>query len=259
MKAIPSLGGATDSLSLLLSLALCCTAAVSAAEPAEELVPVGTQKQLFVDNHVVAEMHHLTREAGQAKKHGVVLKPTLPTDFQTGQVHAGPDGGAGYEFGESAFCWFFSPHWDSHKQMFRLWYMASKRQGSHLAYAESNDGVNWTKPLISKNGKSNLVNWNSPVPILRRNKSIDLFDIGLDGVTVTVDPSLPYGSPEKYKVAFYPNAGGNDCRTRLGYSADGIHWNFYNDGYPVTGRAADFSNQILWDPIRSNWQASGCT
>ncbi|MBA7539232.1 hypothetical protein ES705_31511 [subsurface metagenome] len=176
------------------------------------------------------------------------MKPTLPTDFQTGIVHEGPDGGAGYEFGESAFCWFFSPYWDPDYQMFRLWYMASKRPGSHLAYAESKDGIHWTKPLISKDGKSNLVNWDSPVPSLTHNKSIDLFDTGLDGITVTIDPSQPKGSPEKYKVAFFPNVGHKDTRTRLGYSADGINWSFYNKGFPVTERAADFSNQILWDP-----------
>jgi len=223
------------------------------ASQSEAQVPVGFQKQLLVDDYVIAEKHGVTREAGQAKKCGVVMEPTLPTDFQTGEVHDGPDGGAGYVFGESAFCWFISPHWDPDKKMFRLWYMASKRPGSHLAYAESRDGINWTKPLISRDGKSNLVNWNSPVPILRQNKTIDLPDIGADGITVTIDPSLPYGSPEKYKVAFYPNTGGKDCTTRLGYSADGIHWNLYNKGFPVTGRAADFSNQIFWDPIRKRY------
>jgi hypothetical protein len=39
----------------------------------------------------------------------------------------------------------------------------------------------------------------------------------------------------------------------LGYSADGISWNFYNEAKPVTGRAADFSNQILWDPLKKRY------
>ena len=73
---------------------------------------VGNQKQLFADDFVIAEMRNVTREVGQAKKLGVVLGPTLPTDFQTGKVHDGPDGGAGYVYGASCFCWFFSPHWD---------------------------------------------------------------------------------------------------------------------------------------------------
>ena len=33
----------------------------------------------------------------------------------------------------------------------------------------------------------------------------------------------------------------------LGYSAEGIHWNAYNDGKPVTHRAADSYNQVVWD------------
>jgi hypothetical protein len=198
-------------------------------------------------------MENVTRKVGQAKKHGVVLKPTLPTDFQAGTVHDGPDGGAGYEFGESAFCWFLSPHWDKQKKMFRLWYMASKRPGSALAYAESKDGYTWTKPFVAKDGKSNLVNWNSKLPILRHRKSMNLLDLGLDGVTVTIDPRLPLGHAEKYRLGLFPNVGGQDCRTRLGYSADGINWNFYNKGAPVTGRAADFSNQIVWDPSRKRY------
>ncbi|MFP6882448.1 MAG: hypothetical protein VCA34_15955, partial [Roseibacillus sp.] len=113
-------------------------------------VEVGLNKQLFVDDHVISKKENVTREAGRARKLGVVMKPTLPTDFQAGRVHDGPDGGPGYEFGESTFCWFFSPHWDSDRKMFRLWYLASKRKGSGLAYAESKDGIHWTKPLIAK-------------------------------------------------------------------------------------------------------------
>ena len=204
---------------------------------ADKLVPVGLQKQLFVDDHVVAKKENVTLEAGQAKKHGVVMKPTLPSDFQTGKVHDGPDGGAGYSFGESAFCWFISPHWDAGKKMFRLWYMASKRKGSGLGYAESKDGIKWTKPMVSKDGKSNLV-------ILHPGR-------GLDGVTVTIDPSLPWGHAEKYKAAYFSFPGPTE--TRLDYSADGITWKSYNNGKPVTGRAADFSNMITWDPSRKRY------
>lgn len=219
----------------------------------ENALKIGKQKQLLFDNYIIEETQNLTLEVGQATKHGVVMEPTLPTDFQTGKVHDGPDGGAGYEFGESCFCWFFSPHWDEDRKKFRLWYMSSKRPGSGIAYAESIDGIKWTKPLISKNGKSNLINWKERLPILRQNKKRDLLDLGVDGITVTIDPSLPFGHKEKYKIAFYPNMGGQDGRTRLGYSSDGINWSFYNEGYPVTGRAADTNNQIHWNPITKKY------
>lgn len=223
------------------------------SECCAEQISVGQQKQLFADDFIIDSLTNVTRKVGQATKHGVLLEPTLPTDFQTGKVHDGPDGGSGYEFGESCFGWFFSPHWDESKQMFRLWYMSSKRPGSGVAYAESKNGLNWTKPLVAKDGKSNLINWDAPLPILRHGKSMDLLDIGLDGITVTIDPSLPFGHAEKYKIAFYPNMGGQDARTRLGYSADGINWSFYNKGMPVTGRAADTNNQIHWNPLTKKY------
>ncbi len=237
-------------------------ASIAAGEPpvlselrrSRKPVPVGLRKQLFVDDYVVAKKENVTLEVGQAKKYGVVMKPTLPTEFQTGKVHDGPDGGQGVEgVQESHFCWFFSPYWNTKKKIFQMWYMGSNQPHSGLCYAESKDGYHWTKPRISKDGKTNLVNWNAPVPILRRRKSMDLSETGINGVTVTVDPSLPYGSPEKYKVAFYPMHGGSDATTRLGYSADGIHWNLYNKGLPVTGRAADTNNQIMWDPLRKRY------
>ncbi len=221
---------------------------ISAASPshAAELLPVGLHKQLFVDDYIIAEKHNITRETGVATKQGEVMKPTLPTDFQTGEVHDGPDGGVGYSYGESAFCWHISPWWDPNKQIFRLWYMASKRTGSGLAYAESKDGYHWTKPLISKDGQSNLVNWNTPVYNSGEDRFDDMLDMGIDGITITVDPVLPYGHPEKYKCAFFPALGG--CRTRIGYSDDGINWNLYNKSKAVTYRAADFSNQLVWNP-----------
>ena len=224
----------------LLLLSSCCALFTVLADE-QATVEVGLKKQLFVDDHVVATQEHVTREVGQATKHGVVLEPTLPTDFQAGAVHDGPDGGPGYEFGESTFCWFVSPHWDAGREKFRLWYMASKRPGSGLAYAESEDGVNWTKPMVSKDGKSNLVIVNPGG--------------GLDGITVTIDPTLPRGHAEKYKAAYFSYGGEGDhgARTRLDYSADGITWKSYNSGRPVTGRAADFSNLITWDPNRERY------
>lgn len=68
---------------------------------------------------------------------------------------------------------------------------------------------------------------------------------------------LPFGHAEKYKLGLFPNVGGQDCRTRLGFSADGINWNFYNEGAPVTGRAADFSNQIVTLLLRSRAANTG--
>ena len=136
----------------ILTLIVAFVVLADLSECCAEQISVGQQKQLFAYDFIIDSLTNVTRKVGQATKHGVVLEPTLPTDFQTGEVHDGPDGGAGYEFGESCFGWFFSPHWDQSKQMFRLWYMSSKRPGSGVAYAESKNGLNWTKPLVTKDG-----------------------------------------------------------------------------------------------------------
>ena len=92
----------------------------------ETPTPVGLQKQLFVDDYIVAEKNNVSLGVGEAKKHGVVMEPTLVTDFQSGEIHDGPDGGSGLN---RLSVFFSSPHWDSDKAMFRLWYMAGQTGG----------------------------------------------------------------------------------------------------------------------------------
>ena len=47
---------------------------------------VGLHKQLFVDDYIVAEKVNVSLEVGQAQKHGVVMEPTLLTEFQSGTM-----------------------------------------------------------------------------------------------------------------------------------------------------------------------------
>ena len=48
----------------------------------------------------------------------------------------------------------------------------------------------------------------------------------------------------RFKAAY----DGPGMRAALAHSGDGIHWTPYNNGQPVTKRAADTCNQIFWDP-----------
>lgn len=104
-------------------------------------------------------------------------------------------------------------------------------------YAESKDGIHWTKPLISADGRSNLITYGG--------KTQGTFH----EATFMIDPTVSWGHPEKYKAAFNP--GNTMCA--MAHSPDGIHWTGYNDGDSVTGRAADTQNQILWDPIAGRY------
>lgn len=119
---------------------------------AEDLVPVGLQKQLFVDDYVIAQKHNVTRELGQPKKLGVVMKPSIPTDFDP--VKKFPDGlpktGGYYEFGRR-----LSVLWNDKHQQFQMLYRACGE--AFTGYAESKDGIHWTKPIVSQDGNSNLI------------------------------------------------------------------------------------------------------
>ncbi len=199
---------------------------------AEDLVPVGLQKQLFVDDYVIAQKHNVTRELGQPKKLGVVMKPSIPTDFDP--VKKFPDGlpktGGYYEFGRR-----LSVLWNDKHQQFQMLYRACGE--AFTGYAESKDGIHWTKPIVSQNGNSNL--------ITHRGKTRGTFY----EASFMIDPTVSWGHQEKYKSAFNP--GNTQCA--IAHSADGIHWKSYNGGRSVTGRAADTFNQILWDPIAKRY------
>jgi hypothetical protein len=198
---------------------------------AQELVQVGLQKQLLVDDYVIAEKENITKELGQPEKLGVVMQPTLPTDFES--VEQLPNGSIVkknyYEFGRR-----LSVVWNDKRELFQMLYRAG---GRSTGYAESKDGIKWTKPLISEDGKSNLITF--------RGKMHGTFYES----SFMIDSTVSWGHPEKFKAAHNP--GNTICA--LAYSADGIHWTGYNNGKSVTGRAADTHNQILWDPIQNRY------
>jgi hypothetical protein len=207
---------------------------------AEELAPVGLKKQLLVDDYLIAEKHHITHELGKVQKFGIVMKPSLPTDFipppdqrveeeyveelKTGRK---PDGSqVALDFG-----YYTTVERNERENKFQMWYMAWREAG--VGYAESTDGIHWTKPLIGIDGKSNIVH-------------------SSQGFSCSIDPTLPWGHPEKYKGA--GDFKEENSQVGICYSPDGIHWSDYNDGKHVSYRAADTHNQILWDPIKQNYR-----
>jgi hypothetical protein len=107
-----------------------------------------------------------------------------------------------------------------------------------LCYAISKDGLHWTKPAVAEDGRSNLV-------------------LPGTGENVMIDPTVPWRAPDKYKAAYmHKDASGESNALTLARSADGIRWTPYNDGKPVTHRAADTHNQIIWDPLRKKYRVS---
>ncbi|MBP85981.1 MAG: hypothetical protein CMJ64_04560 [Planctomycetaceae bacterium] len=196
----------------------------SAAEPVE----VGLHKQLLVDDYVIAETSHVARELGSPVK----ANGGKPLEFS--RVAKG-----GRKDAVDVWPLFASVYFDEQRQRFRIWHRVSfhdrsRRDGKnvtdeeigvgadyHRGYSESSDGIHFTyvAPLkgLTTGGDTNLV--------------------------VTIDH---HADPNRrYKIGY-----DCDCKVNgaaLAHSADGIHWTPYNDGKPITYRAADFTNQVVWD------------
>ena len=206
-----------------LIIAAACSQLAVGGQP----LAIGLRKQLLVDDHVIARHENVTRTLNQPFKHGAVLKPTLPSDM----------GGI--------FAMYITVVRNEKDDKFQMWYEAGdivRPDGSvnyrGTSYAESEDGIHWTKPLVSADGRSNIV-------------------LPATGQAVMLDSTVDWGAPDKYKAAYmHVDSSGDTCAANLAYSADGIHWKPYNDGKQVTHRAADTHNQILWDPLRQAYRLS---
>ena len=115
-------------VSLLAWLAL---ASPAAAGGAEFEVPAG-ERQLFMDDLGIATTHKLIRTMHQPAKKGAVIRPDLP-----------------WELTLQTRC---APAWDPQQKLFKLWMITSTAVPgvAGTTYAESKDGIHWTKPILGQ-------------------------------------------------------------------------------------------------------------
>jgi Tol biopolymer transport system component len=108
---------------------------------------------------------------------------------------------------------------------FKLWFRKPGSEG--YAYAESSDGLHFGKVA-------------------------DVAGINFAGdytLAVEIDPHT--GDPGRRFLGGYDAPG---MAAGIAHSADGITWTPDNDGRPVTGRAADSYNQVVWDPLAQTYR-----
>ena len=174
---------------------------------------IGLNKQLLVDDDIISHRYNIHRDLNQAAKTNGG-KPVLIRDkpweqanlFQVGAVWRQDD-----------------------KFVMHYGYTGPV---DYCCRAVSEDGVHWTKPVLS----------------LREfggNKANNLLDHQGFGFFPDPHESDP---AHRFKAAFRPLESTTLPHAAcVGYSADGLHWQSYNNGEPVTGRAADTLNQLAWD------------
>ncbi len=213
-----SLGG------LLLSLALIGIGdAAPGVEPA--VIEMGGRRELFVDDFLVD------------RRDGLELRLQTPVPRQVVLVHDAPWEGSG--------CGYHTIFRDGN--VVRMYYIAAdltsadgSKMASHPAfacYAESRDGIHWTKPELGlfafAGSKRNNIVWASP---------------GLDNFTPFQDTNADGRPDERYKAVSAGSGGLHAYK-----SADGIRWSPLVERPIITKGAFDTQNNAFWDPLRKQY------
>jgi hypothetical protein len=179
----------------------------------EEACPVGLEKQLLVDDFVISHRHNIHRDLNQPTK-AKGGKPVLVREKPWEQANLFQVQSVRREDGKFVMNYGYTGPVD------------------YACRAESEDGVHWTRSLLRQrefqgSKENNLLDHQGAVSFLDPHET---------------DPA------HKFKAVHRPlESTSLPHAVCLAYSADGLHWTSYNDGKPVTERAADTLNQLAWD------------
>lgn len=194
-------------------------------------------KMLLIDDAHLLEVHNLQRRVNQAVKHPEpVVKLGAPWDTEK----------------TDAFN-YINVLYDEEAGIFKMWYVvtgvfpgAYHERGRKTAYATSEDGIHWDKPIM------NMVEINGS----RENNYIIPQMLSLN-YNIIIDPSDI--AARRFKITFtvesqetrWANFHSDLC---LACSADGIHWDKPPHVNPILRGVSDDLWSFLYDPDRRLYQ-----
>jgi hypothetical protein len=193
-------------VALLVLLIASMVAVTRAAET--QVADIGSRLELFVDTHRIQSMNGVRLMLHQPKRMEVALRLDAPWDGK--------------------YSGYFTVFQDG--ELFRMYYRgwAELKGGEQVTcYAESKDGVHWTKPnlgLFEFNGsKENNIIWEGPQ------------EKGTHNFAPFKDSRPGVSSDQQYKAL-----GGRPLYAFA--SADGIHWRHLVEDPVITKGAFDSQN-----------------
>ena len=212
-------------LALVLSLIV---TGLQAADP--EVIDIGGRRELFVDGHLIERMD------------GAELRLHRPTPREIAVVHDQP-----WEGNSSGYKTVFKDG-DRYRMYYRGSHVIYTREGFDephkevVCYAESQDGIHWTKPdlgLVEFEGstKNNII-WDG---------------IGSHCFTPFQDPNPASAPDARYKAL----SRGRPLGKKGLYvfkSPDGIHWSLMKNEPVITDGAFDSQNLAFWDSTRGEYR-----
>jgi len=185
----------------------------------QNVIDVGSRRELFVDGYVIERMTGAARRLHHPAQREIVLVCDKPW--------------------EGNFSGEFAVFEDEGK--FRMYYRGSKWSwnpaDTFVCYAESEDGIRWTRPELG------LVEFNGT-------KKNNIVLKGMAGLTFApfrdTNPDCP--PEQRYKslvLLSKPKRGLYSYR-----SADGLRWSLMSDQPVITKGYFDSQNVSFWDPTR---------
>ena len=210
-------------LAALATVVILTAPLTGAAEP----IDIGSRLELMVDSYLID---------GQS---GTELRLHQPTPREVAIVHDAP-----WEGNASGYHTVFQDG-----DVYRMYYRGHRyrvepgkfEQAQHevVCYAESRDGITWTKPelgLVAFNGSTaNNIIWDG---------------VGTHNFTPFKDTN-----PDCVPEAAYKAMGGIGNGLYIFQSTDGIHWSLMNEEPVITEGAFDSQNVGFWDEPRGRYAA----
>lgn len=186
-----------------------------------KIIFINNGRQLFVDSFLI-ENTNLTFVNHQpvAYKNNPVLEPDKEWEYNKNGPYAMP-------FSDGV--WY-----DERENKFKMWYLTGAGQnkvGLRTAYAESSNGVNWTKPVTGVSENTNIVD-----------------TMNRDCATIWLDKNEKDPS-KRYKMFQVVVTKDNLWPMVLKYSADGIRW---SNGVAQSGGMLDRST-VFYNPFLAKW------
>ena len=215
--------------------AFCAVGCVSPVSVAAELVDIGSQRELFVDDHLIEKIE------GDAR-----LELQQPVPQEVSLVTDKP-----WEGNTCAYYTVFRDKDASGEDTIRMYYRGSgydneAREKTHrqvTCYAESKDGIHWTRPNLGlfefEGSKENNIVWDGA---------------GTGSFTPFKDTNSDCPPEARYKALGQVHRSGTPYYAAQGEmtvfaykSPDGIHWTI-SDGPLITKGDFDSQNTAFWDP-----------
>lgn len=190
-----------------------------------DVMEVGSSKQLFIDDALIEFSRN--------------VEFTMHTPYSTGEVLVKAD--EAYEKG--GFTYLYSSILrDPLDSKIKLWYDYYRPNSEedpydhdrHVAYAESHDGIHFTKPLIGLHKLKGSRENNVVIPGV------------IGGSSVWLDPHAPHGDRFKTQAKVYPSG-----KFYMHSSPDGINWRMFADIDPKGDH--DTQTIIFWDQNQNSY------